>query len=227
MRIFTRISLIFIFFAYMPFQVIAKDYDFKKAADEILSIDAKPGYHVETTRLLVIHPLIKDRETILIHYSKLTWENNQCTKTVLNFEKVKGVKPKGNTGVGQSFNYQYIPEELKNFCKSAKISAWEKKSGMKLDKKEYNGYSFYAQLSGEKRISLLYLSDSGEIEAVAFGFPESGISHANEMTDKGTIWYFKKINGKIALVKIIELTAEKKKGIPIIKKVTKEFNRFK
>ncbi len=88
MKTITRISLFLVLFAVLPVIAFAEDYDFKKAADKILSIDAKPGYHVQTTRFLIIHPLIKDRETSFIHYSKLTWKNNKCTKTVTNFKKI-------------------------------------------------------------------------------------------------------------------------------------------
>lgn len=203
-----------------------QEKDFSWYSSQVLAIDAKPGSHVEETKLFIIHPLIKQKETILRHISKLSWKGNKCIRTFTGFKVVKGRKPRGDTGVGKKVRYHYISKELKNFCSSKAVTGWNIKDSMKLDETTCQGYSFMIKISGQVKEGMIYLSGDGMLKAMALGFPENGISHAKEMKDNATVWYFKTEGGKLRLTGIKKYTVQKKRGIPIIKTVNVKFGNF-
>jgi len=199
--------------------------DFSSYSQQVVSIAAKPTGHFQEIRLLVLHPMIKNRDIIIEHRAKLTWDGERCTKTITDFKQRKG-KTRGETGVGKSFNYSYIPENLKQFCTASRISGWHPRSGLRLDGAAFNGFEFTANVEGKKKKSILYLSGNGDIHAISFGFPEEGISHDNNMKEDATLWYFRKTQGNLGLYKIVEITVQKKSGIPVIKKSIQVFSGF-
>lgn len=201
------------------------DNRFSDFSKQVLAITAKPGYHIENNRLLIIHPMVKDREIILVHNSQLTWKGNTCKRKIVSSRQIKGKKAKGNI-VGKTVPFHYIPEELKELLTSARIRDWQKTTTMKLDKQPCPGYSFNATMKGVTRKSALFLNSRGGLKAISFGFPEKGISHAKNMTDSGITWYFEHSRNKMFLVKTVTVTAQKKNGIPIIKIITEMYNRF-
>lgn len=196
--------------------------DFSK---QVLAITAKPGYHIENTHFLIIHPMVKDREVILVHNSQLRWKGNTCTRKIVSSRQIKGKKAKGNI-VGKIVPFEYIPKKLKELLTSARISSWEKTSTLKLDKKPCPGYSFKATIKGATRKSAVFLNSRGGLKAISFGFPEEGISHAKNMKDSGITWYFEHSRDKMFLVKTVTVTAKKSNGIPVVKIITENYNRF-
>ncbi len=199
--------------------------EFARFSKQILSINARPGYSVDRTRMVILHPMIKEREVILVHESTLTWKGNVCTRTIVKARQIKGKKPKGSI-LGKSARTWYIPKDLRAFLTKARISNWRKSSSLKLDKKPSAGYRFSATLKGVKRFGELHINRDGSLKAISFGFPEAGISHAKNMKDSGTVWYFKGRAGNMRLVKRYSLTTKKSRGIPIIKLVTTTYSRF-
>jgi len=199
---------------------------FSDYSKQILSIEAKPKKHIQVSSIFIIHPLVKHKEIKLLYVSTLTWNGNNCIRKVVQFKKLKGGKLRGTRGVGKTFKHSYIPKDLKTLCTNALIISWKNVQSLKLDNRRFNGFKFIAVLNGEKRESIIYLNSDGLIHALSFGFPKEGISHSKNMKDKGTIWYFKKMNGSLKLVKIIAITAQKKRGIPIIKKIVNSYSNF-
>ncbi len=204
----------------------AGNSEFSGFSRQVLAIKARPTSHTENNKIIILHPMIKDREVEMVHTSKLSWKNNKSTRTFLSFRQIKGKKAKGDRGVGKTVNYFYIPKDLKEFCSNAKISDWKKNNSLTLDKKASRGYSFIATLKGERRKSNLHLDGGGKLKAIGFGFPEEGISHEKTMKDDAITWYFDQVQGKTRLVKIYKITTEKKGGIPIIKIKTERFSGF-
>jgi hypothetical protein len=62
--------------------------------------------------------------------------------------------------------------------------------------------------------------------ALSFGFSKKGIAKGNTMKESGTIWYFKRVNGSLRIIKILKTTVQKSRGIPIIKTSTQTFSQF-
>ena len=222
-KFFVSASALLLFFTIAEAQ--AASGDFSPYSQQVVSINARPTGHFQEIRLLVLHPLIKNRDIIIEHRAKLTWDGERCTKTITSFKQRKG-KTRGDTGVGKSFSYSYIPKNLKQFCTTSQISGWHPRNGLRLDGAAFNGFEFTAALEGKQKKSILYLSGNGDIHAISFGFPEAGISHNNNMKEDATLWYFKKIQGNLGLYKIVEITVQKKRGIPVIKKSTEVFSGF-
>ena len=204
----------------------AQDNNFSHYSKQILAIDAKPKAHLSSTKMIILHPLIKDKEIIINHISRISWKGNKCTRTITGYKQLKGKKAKGKTGVGQTFKYKYIPKNLRSFCSSKKISKWKKSHKLKLEKKSYKGYSFDIVFNGKKRKGSIYLTKDGQLKAISFGFQKAGISHAKTMKESATIWYFDIIKNKTRLVKIVETTAEKKSGFPFVKIITETYSKF-
>ena len=169
--------------------------------------------------------MVKDREIILVHNSQLSWKGSTCTRKIVSSRQIKGKKAKGNI-VGKTVPFEYIPKELKELLTSARISSWHKDATMKLDKQPCPGYSFKATMKGETRMSAIFLNSRGGLKAISFGFPEKGISHAKNMTDSGITWYFEHSGEKMFLVKTVTVTAKKSNGIPVMKIITENYNRF-
>jgi len=201
------------------------DSRFSDFSKQVLAITAKPGYHIENTRFLILHPMVKDREIILVHNSQLIWKGSTCTRKIVSSRQIKGKKAKGSI-VGKTVPFQYIPKELKELLTSARIKGWQKTTTMKLDKQPCPGYSFNATMKGVTRKSALFLNFRGGLKAITFGFPEEGISHAKNMSDSGITWYFEHSGDKTFLVKTLTVTAKKSNGTPFIKIITEMYNRF-
>ncbi len=204
----------------------AQNKDFSSYCSDVLAIDAKPKSHFQETRLFIIHPMVKEKETIYHHFSKLTWKGNKVTRTYTGFKIIKGRKPRGNTGVGKTYKTQYIPDGLRKFCSSKSISKWEKKESVKLGNEKYMGYSFLIKIKGENKDGLVYLSPDGSLKAMSLGFPDSGLSHEKNMKENATVWYFEGSGDNLRLTKVRKYTVEKKGSIPVITTVTSKFSEF-
>ena len=217
------IVLVTVVCAIFPF-LTAEGIEFKDFATQIKQIKFKPGTHLQTTKIVILHPMVKDKITELVHTSSLNWGKGKCTKKVEDFQQTKGKPVKGETGVGQSFPYNYPPIDLLKFCEKSEISNWKIASeGLTLDGQKLKGYKFLVLDDGKSKLCSLFLNDKDEICALSMGFDRNGIKSDANMKESGKTWYFKKIDGLLALVKESIVTAEKKSGIPILKTELIEF----
>ena len=151
---------------------MAKEPSFADFAKQILAIKDQPTKLIESTHITVLHPLVKERETKLVHYSDLKWENGKCSRTVTDFKQLAGKPVKGETGVGKTYPFPNIGKKLKEVCNCTKITDWNKfPSKMKLDGKEYDGFKCFIELNSELRECLFY-TKKNEIIALSYGFPK-------------------------------------------------------
>ncbi len=199
---------------------------FSDFSRQVLGINARPGYSVDHSRILILHPMVKDREVIMVHESKLNWQGNSCTRTIVKSRQLKGKRAKGSIE-GKTVPTYYIPKKLKEFLTSARISNFKKSGRLKLDKRPCPGYSFTATVRGVARKGAVFINPDGSLKAISFGFPEAGISHARNMKDSGTTWYFTGRGNNMRLVKRLRVTTKKSRGIPVIKVETTTYSRFR
>lgn len=215
-----KLLLAAIFAIALSFQpLIGKEATFADFSAQILAISNQPTKHVETTRIFIVHPMVKDKETKMVHTSKLEWKDDQCTRTFTDFKQLKGNSIKGDKGIGKTVKFAYISDQLKKLCNNKNISKWQKfSSKMKLNKKAYWGFRFFIEMDGGKRECSVYTNDGNELAAIGYGFPKYVIPRLKGFKETATTWFFSKQDGKIVNSRIEEILTQKKNGIPIVKK---------
>jgi|GEM_PF-1471997 len=209
----------------LPLGVFA-DKSFKFYSNQMMAINAKPKKNKEVLSIFIFHPMIKNKETKVIYYSAIKWNGKDATRTYIDFKNIKGRATKRGKIIGRTFKYHYKAKILIQLCTSTKMSSWKKSNNLRLHNRTYFGYSFLADIGGDLKKCIIYLNRDGSLYAFSFGYSKKGISHGKTMKDSGTIWYFKNINGKLRIVKILKSTVQKIRGIPIMKISTQTFSQF-
>jgi len=192
---------------------------------DILKTSAHPEKHYQKLTIYILHPMVKDRESIYEYKSDLKWNGDRCQRTIRSFKVVKGIKPKRrNDSVGKSLKLIYPPKSLKKLFEGG-VFNWKKASSMKLDKKSYSGYTFTSMASGKNKTGRIYMN-GGRVAAVSIGFPDEGISHKKGMKANAEVWYFRYIDGKPAISEIKTYKLQKKGAIPVIQYFNEKFSDF-
>lgn len=199
---------------------------FQKYAALVLKSSAKPTKMITESTILILHPLIKQKESKYLFTSKLSWKGDNCTAKVTSLQTIKGKEPRRESSLRKAHKFYYIPQKLKKLLSRAGISNWRKASNIKLEKKRVPGYRFSAFINGIKREAAFGIKN-GAIEAIVLGFPNTGISHAKNMKDSGTIWYFKKNKTcNLTLIRSFSLMAKKSNGVPFVKRTEINYSNF-
>ena len=160
-----------------------------KYKKQILAITVKPKLQKVDTKLLIIHPLIKDRKSRSVITSRIIWSGNHPKIKILSVKRISGRTMGIKRGARGAHRYYYPSKRLVDLLTKGTISNWHFSSSIKLKKRLFSGYKFEAKISGVVRKGAVCLK-GGKLYCVNLDFAKGGISHARNMSDRADIWYF-------------------------------------
>ncbi len=198
----------------------AQSYDSKENIENAINnISAKPSSFVNNNLLLIIHPLIKDREIEFEIKADLNWNGDSCIAVYTSYKQLKGKTAKNKIEEGMSYPYNFPLFKIKQLLSENKFTGWVYSDSLKLNEGIFNGYKSKITENGmEKNFEVLLRNN--RLYAISKSFDTKGISHAENTKESANVLFFDGKGKNLRLAKVYTFIASKKNSVPTINKKT-------